>query len=483
MQIEATPLPRYEYILAVLVLFGAAFLLYAGSFGHAWTYDDFPVLVNNPDIRSLTNFFEDRYAVRPLRELTYLIDYALFGLKPAGYHVQNIFWHGLSGLLLFLLVLRLGGQRFVAWGTALVFIAHPVLVEVVANISHRKDSLALAFALAATLVFHQSFQSNQRNRRILWLGLSILLALLAYAAKENAIALVPLAFAFEWAFVTKERRLLTRFPSVVFLLALMGVAYGGYWYLSGGRDAYLRGALFLFSKMSYYGLVNEWSYGLMLLKSWAFMFVKTLVPVNLAVEYTYPTPTSLLDPWVLAGMGLLLAGCLGLWFCWRRAPLLFFFLAWIGAFWIPVSNVWPLAYFAADRYLYAPMAGVAVLFCSALPVVLSRSRPLRWWALCLCVIALAALTWHQNRVWHDESTLWSHAVEVSPESVYALNNLGVLYNRRGDVPTALKLIGKAAENPFYQNAQSNMASLYDYLGQKERAAFYRQRAKNPHANR
>ena len=30
-------------------------------------------------------------------------------------------------------------------------------------------------------------------------------------------------------------------------------------------------------------------------------------------------------------------------------------------FWLPVSNLWPQVYFAADRYTYAPLAGLSIL--------------------------------------------------------------------------------------------------------------------------
>ena len=43
------------------IFLGLGSLLFWPSFDSAWLMDDFPVLVNNPDIRSLANFFEDYY--------------------------------------------------------------------------------------------------------------------------------------------------------------------------------------------------------------------------------------------------------------------------------------------------------------------------------------------------------------------------------------------------------------------------------------
>jgi hypothetical protein len=52
------------------------------------------------------------------------------------------------------------------------------------------------------------------------------------------------------------------------------------------------------SALTWHTTVNEWVYGLMLLKSWSFMFYRVLVPLDLAVEYTYSVPSTLFDPWV-----------------------------------------------------------------------------------------------------------------------------------------------------------------------------------------
>jgi hypothetical protein len=112
--------------------------LYSQTFYNEWTLDDLTVLVNNPDIKSLSGFFENTKPGRPLREFTFLADYTFFGQSPFGYHFQHLFWHWLNGVLIYLL-------------GAVLFLVHPLTVEVGANISHRKDSLSLAFSLLSLL--------------------------------------------------------------------------------------------------------------------------------------------------------------------------------------------------------------------------------------------------------------------------------------------------------------------------------------------
>ncbi len=64
----------------IFVCFG--FLLYVKTFGHAWTFDDYFVILNNLDIRSIKDFINIEYPGRPLRELSAMLDYKLFGFDP-----------------------------------------------------------------------------------------------------------------------------------------------------------------------------------------------------------------------------------------------------------------------------------------------------------------------------------------------------------------------------------------------------------------
>ena len=141
---------RSNGVIALLILLAVAFAIFANTFGAEWSYDDYPVIVENPDVLSLSNFFANSYPGRPLREVTFLLDHALFGMQPMGWHIQHVFWHGLCAWLVWLLAMRLDFGRTVAWLAALLFLVHPLQVEVVANISHRKESLAVAFRVSKT---------------------------------------------------------------------------------------------------------------------------------------------------------------------------------------------------------------------------------------------------------------------------------------------------------------------------------------------
>jgi hypothetical protein len=463
---------RHGWRLGVLgVLLAAAFALYGNTFGHTWTLDDFPVIVHNPDVRSLGGFLADSYPGRPLRELTFLLDHALFGLNPAGWHVQNIFWHGINAFLLFGLAGRLGCSRLVAFSAALLFLVHPIQVEVVANISHRKDSLALACILLATLAYLRALRSP--DRRLPWLAAAVALALVGWTAKENVVVLPLLWLGYELAFVAPQSRLLLRFPRSLAVAAIAGLGGVLGWYLAGGGMQLHRQAMVgVMAKMTVYlDPENVVPYFLMVLKSLAFMVGKLLWPVQLAPEYVYPAPAGWFDPWVLAALAILSVYGWLLWRTRRTWPPAFFALLWIGLFWLPTANLWPLSYFAADRYLYTPTLGLALLT----GLVVERWCPPKHYLpaqiMILGLLACSLLTWQQNRVWATPLSLWTHAVQVAPESTSALNNLGSAYLELGQLETSLDYFHRAAANfdnpmPWY-----NLGWVYEQLGDRDRAIF------------
>ena len=125
-------------VLAAL-LFGFTFLIYAPTLITAeFVWDDTWYVVRNEALRSwsyapqyfydVTTMAGERYMplFRPIRNLTYAVDYSLWGLHPAGWHLQNIFWHAVCVVLVFFLTRR---------------------------ISHRGDGAALIAAIIGFYVF------------------------------------------------------------------------------------------------------------------------------------------------------------------------------------------------------------------------------------------------------------------------------------------------------------------------------------------
>ncbi len=462
-----------QSIVACLFLLALAFLVYVNTFDSVWTYDDFPVIVDNPDSHSWAGFLKNSYPSRPLRELTYLLDHALFGMNPAGWHIQNIFWHGLNAGLLCILLVKLGTTRLLAWTAALLFLTHPLAVEVVANISHRKDSLALAFILLATLTYQKALVSTTR-KRILLLFLTTVCYLLSYMAKQVAVLLPVMLMVFEAGFVPKDKRFLLRYTKLWVALIGIGALSGLTWlFCFGGLEKFTVTIGFNLTKFNFYEPASPAIYYATVLSSFCRMLFRVVWPVNLAAEYAFPVPTSFADPWSLGGLAVLALIIGGLFVSYRRNSLVFFGLTWGMLFWLPVSNIWPLAYFAADRYWYVPLAGFCILVAKAIDALFEKRRSWQIFVVAVILVIMVTLTWQQSKVWQSPMALWTQAVAVSPSSPFALNNLGASYLVEGDAVMAKKIFEQSfSVNPRNPTSIYNLGMIAEKSGDHKNAYKY-----------
>jgi len=444
------------------------FVVFHNTFGAAWTLDDLPVVVRNTDIRSLAGFMQNSFPGRPIRELSYMLDYKLFGLEPFGYHIQNVLFHGLNAFLLYRVVSRLVKSALAAWGAAFLFLVHPVVVEVVANVGHRKDSLMLFFCLMALWLYIRGVEEAGRGRllRLAGAGLCVLLACLT---KQTAVVLPVALIFYEFCFLPPEDRLILKRDRWLWFAAAAAVCGVVGWFLyKGGGSYYHTLTLPLLNKANYTPF-SLTTYGLVVLKSWSYAWLKLVWPADLAVEYVFAQPAGLGDVFVLGSLVMLLLVAVAAYRWGKHDRTLLFFLVWAVIFYLPVANLWPGVYFVADRYLYAPLAGVSVLLAvGCVRLLEGRSGGVRKAAAALGCAVLAGgavLSLQQNLVWRTPESLWKRAVEVSPDSIFAHISLGDVYEKGGRFQPAKEEYLKALMlNPAEFSTRYHLVELYMKMG-------------------
>jgi hypothetical protein len=320
----------------------------------------------------------------------------------------------------------------------------------------------------------KNFEVNRK--KAYWVAGSFGLAAIACLAKESA-AVLPLIFlAYELTFVNREERLLLRYPLLALLVLATGIVAAFFWLGSiGGLETVKRTihlSLVVHANHFTHSEFSTW-YSLVL-KSWVFMLSKFFFPVNLAVEYVYPVPKSWLDPWVLSAILIVMLYILSLYLSFRRRPVVFFVLFWFAAFFLPVTNlILPLSYPAADRYFYAPSVSFFILVALFMNRYLSHFRKAIVIILVMLVLIFSILTWRQNKVWHSTFTLYANAVRVSPNSAFALHNLGWAYYLRNDSRQAIYLLKKSASvNPYAPMPLYNLGRIYEKFGDRKKAIYY-----------
>src|SRR5205085_1334109 len=228
MKAVAKVLPRR---IALMIIPAMTFLVYADTTRYQFAYDDRGQIGENPALRSWSYaaqcFTEHVWKVqhpeengvyyRPLFNLYLLVNYQLFHLNPAGWHLLLIIWQTLVTLLVYRLARRLLKDEATALIAALIFGVHPVHIESVAWISGVTEPMLAFFFLGSLLVYlrwrdgaapsDNTMSEAAASRPAKWLALSLGLYALALFSKETALVMPALIFAYEWLFGERAGRL------------------------------------------------------------------------------------------------------------------------------------------------------------------------------------------------------------------------------------------------------------------------------------
>lgn len=435
--------------------------------GFVWDDDDY--VTHNETLRSLAGLGRLWFEVGatpqyyPLVHTTFWIEYRLWGLHPAGYHVVNVLLHGLSAVLLLRVLRRLNVPG--AWLAAALFAVHPVHVESVAWVTERKNTLSGVFYLAAALAYLRfvAHRGTARPARPAYVAFLVCFAA-AMLSKTVTVSLpVALAIALWWQQGGRPTRrdLVPLLPALLIALplALLTVwvernvvgAKGADWDLSLLDRAVIAG------------------------RALWFYLQKLVWPVDLAFIY----PRWNIDAsaaWQLAQPAAWLALLGGTWLARARigrgpvAALVFFTATLAPA--LGFFDVYPMRYsFVADHFQYLASLGPIILFAAAwtrfghrfgVPVILA---------------VLAVLAMLQCHSYRDLETLWRDTIRTNPSCQMAHTNLGELLYSRGEVDAAMPLYTRALElDPNDEVVLYNLGVAYADAGDAAQAERHYERA-------
>jgi protein O-mannosyl-transferase len=415
---------------AVAVLLAAAVLLFAPTLGfgllHGW--DDNLYITNNTARLTLSPanlgywFTHDCVSCYlPLTMISYMVDYALWGLNAFGYRLQNLFWHAVAVVAFYGLLRSLRLNVLPAFLAVLLWAVHPQRVESVVWVSERKDVLCAALYLLALLAYVRALARS----RWPWLALGLFAG--ALLSKSMAVSLPVVLVAVEWQqWVSRNgvgwperaawRAIAGRvLPFVLLALACVPLTILFQVIPTGETTrAHQVGA----------ALHNLFWYGL-----------RTFVPGKTCPLYPRLEFTGWRVLWLVIG---LLACLAALGRAWRRHPTFTVgvvvpaLIAYAAAL-APVSGLVPLGYVdMSDRYSYIPSVFLWALAAAVLQGMLRRfaagdgrrARTLCLAAAATLAVAYTTATALSARCWRDIETLMRAACDREPANVFALGQLG-----------------------------------------------------------
>ena len=369
-------------------------------------------------------------------------------LNPYVFHTFSVLLHVASALLVYAIVRRLVRRDWAAAAGALAFALHPVQVEAVAWVAGLKDVLCGCLSMLAVWMYLRSYDDARRNVRLANYALATLALVLAMLSKPTAMVVPAIALVLHVWGARRPAREALAWLGPWFALSLACAIVAKLAQPAHGVPAIPLGARFF--------LAGD---------ALAFYLYKVILPATLGIDYGW-RPTVVVQHWWFYVLWIVPAVLFALLLLnRRRQPELF---AAGAVFVIGVAPVLGLSTFlfqffstVADHYLYISMLGVALVV-----AILARTdRPLIHVAIVLALVVLAARTFVQTQVWHDDFTLFGNAIRVNPRSFVARNNLAHAYRLRGRLDEAENALREAVGlKPDYWEARQNLADILFMTG-------------------
>jgi protein O-mannosyl-transferase len=430
-------------------------------------FDDDRYVTRNPQVQAgirwttiswaFTSF--DQANWHPLTWLSHALDCQIFHLNPVGHHYTSLLLHAINTLLLFLILQRFTGYAGRSLLIAALFALHPLNVESVAWVAERKNVLCMFFFLLAVAAYG-------------W-----------YVRRPGIIRYLLLAFFFALALMSKPMAI--TLPLVLLLLdywPLERIGRGNSWKLLLEKIPLLA----LSAASAVVTLIAQRSGGAVLTSAahapllrfenvavCYFLYIKKAIwPSHLAVLYPYPHS---LPSWRVAASALFLLAVTAVVLIYRERRYLL-----VGWFWylltmIPMIGLVQVGNQAmADRYAYLPIIGLFVLAVWSAAEWAKRCQLSNKYlaaAGLAIIVACSAITHVQIAYWHDDTSLWSHALAVTRNNYVAENNFAhaLIQQNRSDEAIVHFRTASALE-PDDPVSQFNLGIYAQEHGDLEQAA-------------
>jgi protein O-mannosyl-transferase len=417
---------RDDLVIGVAV-FMVALIVYANSLGNGFVWDDDVVILANSALKGnplalfsgidsgrpseLTPYY------RPLTLLSFLIEGRIHGFTPFLVRLFNVLLHAANSFLVYRFVRSFNLNRSGALVAGLLFAVHPLNSEAVDfNSGGRNTMLAAFFVLGSYLV--QQWSVRQASLAGACGGAALFLA--GLFSKETALALLPFIGAME---ISCHRNDDPSSGRKAFVRLLPYIACSVV-YLMLRNNALSRAGV---SVDIFPGLAARLLDNVYIIPRY---LLNVVWPGLLSPKYFVPDDFHLYAMPLVAAWLCIIAVLWWLFTRGRSLPTLFG-LAWLIAFWLPISGIFPIPSAPlADRYLYLPAIGLWLLVADQFGQLIPPLKKIRnWWiaAAVMILMVLAVVTVRHNPTWRNDIVLFTRLVELYPERAYGHHNLGCAY--------------------------------------------------------
>lgn len=463
---------RTRNVAATLLLFLGVFLVFSQTITFDWVqYDDQPYVLENPmlnlpPVKAMERIFSEGYfgAYTPVTLLSHALDLRAWGPSPAGHHLTNVLLHSLNAvwvMLLALVLLRGVRGRGAGQGTAgmsaaasreelltaflaaLLWAIHPLRAESVAWVSDRKDLLAAAFALPASILYLRDRFRNQFRVVSTKTLFCVLLFAIGALSKTSVVALAGVFLVLEITLFGFHKGWKERLHNALYAVPFLLVGFVVGLFAIGAAPESAIG----------YGVEKLSTPLRTLLPGYSLLFYpcKMLCPYPLVPFYL--APGGVLVVGAVLGC-VLLGGVLVLAYRKGHFVLPLACAAYVILLYPTTSSFAAAIQPWADRYSYFPTIPLFLVAAYGILALADNSAGERIRRRRRTVVALASslagimlvLTILQSRIWYNGLSLWSHQIAHGEHTSGALNNLGTAYLQVKEFQKAKDMFSEAIRN-------------------------------------
>lgn len=460
-----------KHLLAILLIALVIMICFSNSLSVEFVYDDFVIIQDNPNIKSLSNipqlFFQTYWGTnpnsgnyRPLTNVSFALNFAISGLNAYSYHLFNILIHYANCLLVYWLCEHYLERKLLALFCSLLFAVHPIHSEAVAAVYGRPEILASFFLLISWLTY-----SKSRSYGYFYI-VSLISYFFALLSKESGIVLFGILWLVQicressWKdkLIPHKKLLgyvLTTMPYLIIrVLVTKSLGVNNSEHFFKGESFLTRLYTMSLGYIEYFRLL--------------------IWPVNLYTEYDYnviPKATTLGIPIILSlGLILLLIG-VGIWQI-KHKPVIAFAILFFFVTTSIVSNIFiPTGILMAERAIYLGVASICLLFA----VVVYAFYEKEWKKLSIVIFIIlltfaSIRTYLRNFDFHNNLAIFSSIIKLVPKQSKANYGLGLYYEEAKEFSKAEAYFKKALEiSPNSSSVYVIMGNFYNKQGRNDLA--------------
>lgn len=452
-------------------------------------WDDGTYVTENPmiwklDGKAIKEIFSKPISLNyhPITMLSLAIDYQLGKLNPYYYHLNNVLFHILNVILLFIFIQKFI-QRYnrknqsdsfhpdpfnIALIVSVLFAIHPMHVESVTWVAERKDVLYVLFFLLSLICYLPSalksagIDPRSQPAAVFRAGACFLFFIMSCLSKGMGVVLPVVLVLIDWLY--GDARTMKQISQSVlkkshFFLASLAFGIIAFKIQSQGAIAAME-TFSLFQRLTFgcYGFI---------------MYIyKLVLPIDLSAFYPYPFTDAQgnIPPIYYASPFIVLALAVVLFIILRKNESIGKILVFGFAFYF-VTIVLVLQFLSvgsvimADRYSYLSYVGLFFMigyFFEYVRKYFPSVSNLFAGILIISTGIFSYLTYERTKVWTNAETLWTDAMKQFPHIEIAYENRGIYYKDHNQLDKMLRDYEYVTQTLNSRNEKiwSNLGNLY-----------------------